>query len=139
MHEFSLGNFFDWGYWFGKPLTASSNALWAMGILFTAIFLFGLYSAKKRKEVDTGIQRGVWRRFAQWGITFGILGWVFWLARYETMLIFRRRYWMLLWFLAALWWLRKALRHAKHRAPALNAEAKQEAFRERYLPKRKNK
>jgi len=136
----SLSNIFKLSYWFGKPLSPSSTALWITGIIFGALIIFGIIAIWRYKVAETGIVRGVWRRFAQWAWTAGIVGWILWLARYERILIFRRRYWLAIWVIGGIVWLWFVLRHARKRVPALHAEARERNYRERYLPvSKKNK
>lgn len=133
----SFSNLFKYSYWFVSPLSPSVKALWIMGIFFTLFIIFGVFALYRRAHAIDGVSRGVWRRFAGWAFTAGIFGYFFWFARYEQVLIFRDRYWLLIWLVITLVWLGFVVRHAKKRAPALNTKAREEAYRERYLPKPK--
>lgn len=134
----SFANLFTVSYWFSAPLLPSSTALWIMGIVWGLLVIGACFASYRTRNARDGITRGVWRRFAGWAWTMSILGWLLFFARYERIFIFNRRYWLLIWLIAAVWWLVFVMRHAKRRAPALSRQAEEEAFRERYLPKPKN-
>ena len=139
MPGFEFGNLFKLSYWFSKPLTIRPEGLWTLGVIFGLVVIAAIVFTLMHRKAQDGVTRGVWRRFAYWAWTMSILGWLYFFARYEKMLIFQRRYWFALWFIGAAVWLYFVLRHARKRAPALNAKAKEQAFKERYLPKSKGK
>ena len=133
----SFGNLFDASYWFSAPFAPSIRALVIMAIVFGLFIIFGAVAWHRRVHSPDGITRGVWRRFAAWAWTSGVIGFVFYFLRYERIIFFQNRFWLLAWFVMALVWFIFVLRHARHRAPALNQQSKEEAYKERYLPKSK--
>lgn len=134
----SFANLFSFSYWFAAPFSPSNVALLIMGITWGLFLVGAIFAWYRTRNARDGIMRGVWRRFARFAWTMGILGWLLFFARYERVLIFNRRYWLAVWFIATVGWLIMVLRHAKRRAPALSRQAEEEAFRDRYLPKPKN-
>lgn len=134
----SFANLLTFSYWFQTPLSPTTRALWIMGIVCGLFMVFAVISSVRSRTARDGVSRGVWRRFAAWAWTMGILGWFLFFARYERIVIFNRRYWWVVWLIPTVWWFWVVWRHARERAPALSQAARETAFRERYLPKSKN-
>lgn len=132
-----LANLFTSSYWFQAPLSPTARALWIMGVVCGLFIVFAVVSSLRSRAARDGIARGVWRRFATWAWTMGILGWFLFFARFELVLIFNRRYWWIAWLIPTVLWFWLVWRHARERAPALSTAAKEAAYRERYLPQSK--
>lgn len=134
----SFSNLLSYSYWFSNPLSPSPTALWIMGVVCGLLIVFAIIASVRRHTAQDGVNRGVWRRFAMWAWTMGILGWFLFFARFERVLIFDRRYWWIVWLIPTVVWFWFVLRHARERAPALSQAAKEAAYRERYLPQPKS-
>mgnify|MGYP001560295005 CR=1 FL=1 len=133
----SLGNILTASYWFQSPLSPTPRALWIMGVVWGLFIVFAVVASVRLRTARDGVARGVWRRFAAWAWTMGILGWLLFFSRFDRVLFFNRRYWWIVWLIPAVIWFLLVRRHARERAPALSAAARDAAYRERYLPKSK--
>ena len=79
----SFSNLFHLSYWFSQPQTARGTALFLWVALFGVFFLAGLVLFIIRAKGKDNVKKEIFRRFGNFGLTIGLLGFVWLFFRQE--------------------------------------------------------
>lgn len=133
----SFSNLFHLSYWFSQPKTARGTALFLWVALFGVFFLAGLVLFIIRAKGKDNVKKEIFRRFGNFGLTIGLLGFVLLFFRQERAAFIAWRFWVLIFLIIAVWWLVKLVVYLIKRVPKIQEEKLRREIAEKYLPERK--
>jgi len=133
----SFSNLFHLSYWFSQPQTARGTALFLWVALFGVFFLAGLVLFIIRAKGKDNVKKEIFRRFGNFGLTIGLLGFVWLFFRQERAAFIAWRFWVLIFLIIAVWWLVKLVVYLIKRVPKIQEEKLRREIAEKYLPERK--
>jgi len=132
-----IKNLFFLSYWFDQPYIARGWVMWVWVLSFLLLVLAGLILKIWRQYKPDREMKEAIRRFANIGLTMGVLG-LFWMfLRQERVPFLAWRFWLWFWLLGLVWWLSAVVRYTIVRLPEIKREKVDRETRDRYLPKRK--
>lgn len=130
-------NIFKSAYWLRQPVPAAGLVKWFWVFGFLGLVLAGLVLYIIRQKTNDRINREIYRRFANLGLTIGFFGLVWTFFRQEMIPILGMRAWLILLVLVFVFWLYKILKYTIYRAPQIRKENSEREALNKYLPKRK--
>lgn len=133
----NLKNLLDWSYWFYQPFTAKGGAMWFFVVLFLALLLLGLTAKIVRLYSQDKWYKEIFRRGGNAGITMGLLGILWLFFRQERVAFLAWRFWLLFWFVGAIYWAVRLVMYSIKRVPVIRAEAEKRSVMKKYLPGKK--
>ena len=131
----SLFNLFKLDYWFHQPYIAYGGVKWFWVALFLVLVLAGLVLRMIYNNKKGTLAAQVYRRFSNFGFTYGLLGLLWLWFRQENVPFLAWRFWLLILAVTAVWWLAKLLNYCCRRLPKIKEEQAAQILRNKYLPK----
>lgn len=134
---FDIVKFFQPAYLFEyRPFTTNST-IKIMAIFFIAFIIFGIalkiYQRTKKLEK---YQEKLLEKFISFFSVLGFLGLIITWTRYERVLLFSSRYWLIVWLITLLIWLYPIIKYWVKVVPEARKHTEEKKLFQKYLPKK---
>lgn len=133
----SYQNLLKIDYWFSQPFMAHDFAFWATLLLFLGLIIGGVVLLLIKSFNNDRTNKIIFNKLDNFGVSLGLLGLMWLFFRQQRVSFLAWRFWLLFWFLIAVWWLIKILKYAIKRLPQIKQEKLEKQRFNKYLPNSK--
>lgn len=130
-----VSNLLYFSYWFSQPDPAGGGLKIFWPALFGVFTVLGIVALVAERRGSNTAERQVFKRSGSAATTLGVLGFIWFFFRQESVLLLGFRLWWGLWVVGAVVWFISIGRYALKRVPAIKAENEARGRREQYLPR----
>lgn len=129
---------FDLAFWFRlQPIALSPFFHQAFFLIFASLLVAGAVArvVARRKTQDRLLAR-LYRQIANFMLTMGLLGFMWFFFTFEEAYLIGARFWLLVWGFIAIYWLYGIVRYARVTIPEERERLEARSEGDKYLPRR---